>query len=119
MPDLFEIAQQVATPDYVAAKIAVIESHLANAHICLAVAVVVTFICAVAAIVSFMKFEECESDKQGNLLLGIYIAALIIGFIALIALIGSLNSLLSLPSQLAQWTCDPVTEIARSLADAI
>lgn len=121
MPDLFEIAQQVATPDYVAAEVDCIENQIASAHIGVAVSSALILLCFGIAVMSIKKYAKHEDigDEDAELLMIPFVLSLLIGVIALIALLVNFISSLSLPEELAQWTCDPVTEVMKNLAKAI
>ena len=106
--ELFEFASQVATPDYVAAKIASSELMISGCQMAVAIELSIIVICAITALVAWRK-----EKYDGELIYGL---ALAIAAFAAIVMMFSLLSDASGYQELAAWSNDPVTEVATKLA---
>lgn len=119
MPDLFEFASQVATPEYVAAKIAEIEMDVTNSHDSAVIAAVVlaaSFAVTLAATIVYGKKDSVSGSSVLAVIAGVGFA---LALAALLALVANLANWMSLTVDLARWSCDPVTEVAAKLAASI
>ena len=111
--DLFEFASQVATPDYVAAKIASCELAVSGCQMAVAIELSIVAVCAVAAVAAWRKWKHGGEAVWAE----VFWAALIIGPIAAFAMFSTLVCIGSEYQALAAWSNDPVTEVATRLAD--
>lgn len=110
--ELFEFARQIATPDYVAAKIASCELAISGCQMAVAIELSIVAVCAVAAVAAWRK------EKHGGeaVWADVCLAAPIIGAIAAIAMFSTLICIGSEYQTLAAWSNDPVTEVVTRLA---
>ena len=110
--ELFEFASQIATPDYVAKKIASCELAISGYQMAVAIELSIVAVCAIAALVSWRK------EKHGGeaVWAGVCLAAPIIGAIAAFSMLLSLASIGSEYQTLAAWSNDPVTKVATRVA---
>lgn len=119
MPDLFEFASRVATPEYVAAKIAEIEMDVTNSHDSAVIAAVVLAASFAVTLVATIVYCKKDSASASSVLAVIAGVGFALAFAALLALVANLANWMSLTLDLARWSCDPVTEVATKLAAAI
>lgn len=110
--ELFEFASQIATPDYVAKKIASCELAISGYQMAVAIELSIIVVCAIAALVSWRK------GKRGGeaIWAGFCWAATTIGAIAAFSMLLSLASIGSEYQNLAAWSNDPVTKVATRVA---
>ncbi|RNL44760.1 hypothetical protein [Paraeggerthella hongkongensis] len=110
--ELFEFASQIATPDYVAAKIASCELAISGSQMAVAIELSIVAVCAVAAVAAWRK------EKHGGETVWAEVCwvAPIIGAIAAFSMLLSLASIGTGYQTLAAWSNDPVTEVVTRLA---
>jgi len=111
--DLYEIASRVATPEYVAAKVAKYELAIMGDQIEIAVALGVLAVCATVALVVAKKVDDEDARFFTNLIAGL------VSFIAAWTLLFSALGVGSHTQNLAAWRNDPVTEVVAKLADIV
>ncbi len=110
--ELFEFARQIATPDYVAEKIASCELAISGYQMAVAIELSIVAVCAVAAVAAWRKLEHGGEDVWA----GVCWVATIVGAIAAFSMLLSLASIGSEYQNLAAWSNDPVTEVATRVA---
>ena len=110
--ELFEFARQIATPDYVAAKIASCELAISGFQMAVAIELSIIVVCAIAALVSWRK------GKRGGeaVWAGVCWAATTIGAIAAFVMLITLSGIGAEYQNLAAWSNDPVTEVVTIVA---
>lgn len=111
--ELFEFASQIATPDYVAKKIASCELAISGYQMAVAIELSIVAVCAVAAVAAWRKLKHGGEDVWA----GVCWVAITIGAIAAFSMLLSLASIGSEYQNLAAWSNDPVTEVATRLDD--
>lgn len=110
--ELFEFASQIATPDYVAKKIASCELAISGHQMAVAIELSIVAVCAVAAVAAWRK------EKHGGEAVwdAVYCVAIGIATMAAIAMLSSSALIGSEYQTLAAWSNDPVTEVVTRLA---
>lgn len=111
--ELFEFAGQIATPGYVAEKIASCEMDIAGYQIAVGIELSIIVVCIIAV---FAARSLCKDKGYFEIVLTI---ALLIAGVAAFAMLMSLACIGSGYQELAAWSNDPVTKVVKDLADAL
>lgn len=111
--ELFEFASQIATPGYVAEKIASCEMDIAGCQIAVGVELSIIVVCLIAV---FAARSLCKDKGYFEIVLFI---ALIIAGVAAFAMLMSLECIGCGYQELAVWSNDPVIKVVKDLADAL
>lgn len=114
--DLFEIAKQIATPEYVASKI---EQAQAAAHASEIGAIIsgCVFIIGIALLVAGIIINSKNRESASCLVLGTI--GTLLAICSCLPLIVNVIAVVNLPLNLAPWMNDPVTKVAGMLMSAI
>lgn len=113
--ELFEFARQIATPEYVAAKVQGIEASQHVAEVVFAASICVAAVCVVALLVAYLLERKgvVEDSFTAQTIMGLLL------ILCAVALIVSVIFLVTAPSNLAIWQNNPVTKVARSIMRAL
>lgn len=113
--ELFEFASQIATPDYVAAKIASCELAISGSQMAVAIELSIVAVCAVAAVAAWRKEKHGGETVWST----VYFAAIAVASLTAWVMFFSLLGIGSGYQNLAAWSNDPVTEAAAKLASTL
>lgn len=113
--ELFEFASQIATPDYVAKKIASCELAISGFQMAVAIELSVIVVCAIAALVSWRKGKR-GGEAIWNM---VYFTAISVASLTAIAMFSTLSFIGYGYQTLAAWSNDPVTEVVTRLASEL
>lgn len=111
--ELFEFAGQIATPGYVAEKIASCEMDIAGYQIAVGVELSIIVVCIIAV---FAARSLCKDNGYFEIVLTV---ALIIAGASAFSMLMSLGCIGYGYQELAAWSNDPVTKVVKDLADAL
>ncbi|MCB7085760.1 hypothetical protein [Gordonibacter urolithinfaciens] len=111
--ELFEFASQIATPGYVAEKIASCEMDIAGCQIAVGIELSIIVVCIIAV---FAARSLCKDKDDFEIVLFI---ALVIAVASAFAMLMSLMCIGYGYQELAVWSNDPVTKVVKDLADAL
>lgn len=109
-----EMAAQIATPEYVQAKVASCEHGIATGELIVWISLGVLAICAIACIVAYALEEKTRFDPWV-----IYMVCALAAIIGALALIGGIATIAGCSSDLVWWQSDPVTKVVRMFANAL
>lgn len=108
--ELYEFARQIATPDYVAAKIASCELNITGRQTAIVIGLGILVICGAVAVLT-RRFVKDEDARWG-----LYLASGLVAVIASVALLVNAGSLGNAYQAFAAWSNDPVTHVVTNLA---
>ncbi|GEM_PF-5262350 len=109
-----EMAAQIATPEYVQAKVASCEHGIATGELIAWISLGVLAICATACIVAYALEEKTRFDPWA-----VYMVCAFAAAIGALALIGGIGTIAGCSSDLVWWQSDPVTKVVGRLANAL
>ncbi len=112
--ELFELAKQLATPEYVAAKIQQAQSLIDGSALAIWIALCALFVSLVLAIIAFILDHKTRVDADV-----LYGFAAVIAVVSMVCLLGALCSYAAAVGSTIPWENDPVTTLACKLAEAI
>lgn len=110
--ELFEFASKIATPDYVAKKIASCELAISGYQMAVAIELSIVAVCAIAAVAAWRKWKHGGETVWAE----VCWAAPIVGAIAAFVMLITLSGLGAEYQNLAAWSNDPVTNVATIVA---
>lgn len=112
--NLDEMATQIATPEYVQAKVASCEQGIATGELIVWISLGVLALCATACIVACVLEKKTRFDPWV-----VYMVCALAAIIGTFALVDGLSLVIGGPVELIRWQSDPVTVVVKNLANAL